>query len=393
MDGASSGQELATSAVQVADGESWIGDAENRFPDRRQIVDPTAISQFILKGWMPDQPFIDHKTNIVAFGSCFAANIGRYLANLGFDVATRRQGAAYVQQIEDGLVNVFAICQQFEWAWENRVPSVELWHGWKAEEYGYDEEVRLATKKLFDAADVFILTFGLSEIWYDEPTGEVFWRAVPIKRFDPSRHKFRVATFAETLDRMRRTHALIRKYRPQAKIVFTLSPVGLAATFRPVACVTANAVSKALLRTAIDQLYREVHESDPDFFYFPSYEVVTAGFNQPYGSDLRHPAVHVLNCNMKAFERYFCTTGLTDGDVEAVMADALKLDVLLKDASPGERRLLVEPEVAAWQTKKGAEVVARDVLGRRGLPQWKRAGLSRWFAAARRATQGWFGRA
>ena len=237
------------------------------------------------------------------------------------------------------------------------------------------------------------LTFGLSEIWYDEPTGEVFWRAVPIKRFDPSRHKFRVATFAETLDRMRRTHALIRKYRPQAKIVFTLSPVGLAATFRPVACVTANAVSKALLRTAIDQLYREVHESDPDFFYFPSYEVVTAGFNQPYGSDLRHPAVHVLNCNMKAFERYFCTTGLTDGDVEAVMADALKLDVLLKDASPGERRLLVEPEVAAWQTKKGAEVVARDVLGRRGLPQWKRTGLSRWFAAARRATQGWFGRA
>ena len=393
MDGASSGQELATSAVQVADGESWIGDAENRFPDRRQIVDPTAISQFILKGWMPDQPFIDHKTNIVAFGSCFAANIGRYLANLGFDVATRRQGAAYVQQIEDGLVNVFAICQQFEWAWENRVPSVELWHGWKAEEYGYDEEVRLATKKLFDAADVFILSFGLSEIWYDEPTGEVFWRAVPIKRFDPSRHKFRVATFAETLDRMRRTHALIRKYRPQAKIVFTLSPVGLAATFRPVACVTANAVSKALLRTAIDQLYREVHESDPDFFYFPSYEVVTAGFNQPYGSDLRHPAVHVLNCNMKAFERYFCTTGLTDGDVEAVMADALKLDVLLKDASPGERRLLVEPEVAAWQTKKGAEVVARDVLGRRGLPQWKRTGLSRWFAAARRATQGWFGRA
>jgi len=96
---------------------------------------------------------------------------------------------------------------------------------------------------------------------------------------------------------------------------------------------------------------------------------------------------------MKAFERYFCTTGLTDGDVEAVMADALKLDVLLKDASPGERRLLVEPEVAAWQTKKGAEVVARDVLGRRGLPQWKRTGLSRWFAAARRATQGWFGRA
>src|SRR6188474_2512593 len=247
MDGASS--ELATTpAVQGAAGEPSIGETEYCFPNRRQIADPTAISRFILKGWMPDQPFIDHKTNIVAFGSCFAANIGRYLANLGFDVVTQREGAAYVQQIQDGLVNVYAICQQFEWAWENRVPQVELWHGWKAEEYGYDEEVRLATKELFDAADVFILTFGLSEIWYDEPTGEVFWRAVPIERFDPSRHKFRVATFAETLDRMRKTYALIRKHRPAARIVFTLSPVGLAATFRPVSCITANATSKALLR-------------------------------------------------------------------------------------------------------------------------------------------------
>src|SRR3954468_9212697 len=179
MDGATSGRELATTpAVQVvAGGESRVGDTENYFPDRREIAEPTAISRFILKGWMPDRPFIDHKTNIVAFGSCFAANIGRYLAKLGFDVATQREGAAYVQQISDGLVNVFAICQQFEWAWENRVPKVELWHGWKAQEFGYDETVRLATKKLFDEADVFILTFGLSEIWHDEPTGEVFWRA------------------------------------------------------------------------------------------------------------------------------------------------------------------------------------------------------------------------
>jgi hypothetical protein len=340
----------------------YRGDIANYFPNRRDIGQPTAIPQFILKGWMPEQPFIDQKTNIVAFGSCFAANIGRYLANIGFDVATRREGTAYIQRISDGLVNVHAICQQFEWAWENRVPGVELWHGWKAEDYGYDEEVRLATKALFDAADVFILTFGLSEIWYDEPTGEVFWRAVPQDKFDPSRHKFRVATYEETIERMRRVYGLIRKYRPQAKIIFTLSPVGLAATFRPVACITANSVSKALLRSAIDQLYRDVHSADPDFYYFPSYEVVTAGFSQPFGSDLRHPAVPVLNCNMRAFERYFCTTGLTDEDLRVTIADALKTDSLLADAKPGERRALVESAVDAWKEKKGLRSVDKQLI-------------------------------
>lgn len=339
----------------------YRGTVANYFPTRRDIGRSTAISDFILKGWMPEQPFVDHKTNIVAFGSCFAANIGRYLMSMGFDVATQREGSAYVQRISDGLVNVHAICQQFEWALENRVPKVELWHGWKAEEYGYDEGVRLATKKLFDEADVFILTFGLSEIWYDEPTGEIFWRAVPQDKFDASRHKFRVATYEETIGQMRRIRELIRKHNPRAKIIFTLSPVGLAATFRPVSCITANSVSKALLRSAIDELYREVHDEDPDFYYFPSYEVVTAGFNHPFGSDLRHPAVHVLNCNMKAFERYFCTTGLTDEDLQTVIADALELDGLLEGASPKERRQLVTPEVDAWKVKKGAKDLEKEL--------------------------------
>ena len=337
----------------------YRGDAANYYPRRTNMRTPEAISEWILKGWMPEQPFIDRSANIVAFGSCFAANIGRYLSSIGYDVSTQREGSTYIQRISDGLVNVHAICQQFEWAWENRVPSVELWHGWKAEEFGYDEQVRLETRKLFDAADVFILTFGLSEIWYDEPTGEVFWRAVPADKFDASRHKFRVATIEETMERLRRIHALIRTHRPQAKIVFTLSPIPLTATFRPVSCMTASTASKALLRAAIDQLHREVHPNDPDFFYFPAYEVVMLGFREPFNEGLRHPAAHVLNCNMKAFERYFCTTGLTDADLQAVMADALELDELLVVANDEERDALL------LDRERGVEGQAFEDQGRR----------------------------
>ena len=344
------------------------GDTINRMPRRADMLKANAIQDHILFGWMAPEPFIDRSTNIVAFGSCFAANIGKYLSNIGFDVSTQREGSAYVQRISDGLVNVFAIQQQFEWAWENHVPKVELWHGWDAEKFGYDPEIQRATKELFDAADLFILTFGLSEIWYDEPTGEVFWRAVPEDKFDPARHKFRLATFDESVGCLRRIYALIRKHRPNAKIVITLSPIGLAATFRPISCITANAVSKAILRTAIDCFYREVHETDPGVYYFPSYEVVTYGFQQPYESDLRHVHSHVLRCNMKAFERYFCKTGMTDEELHHVIREALELDDLMLGADDAERAAIAisyQPTKMRQEKRQSDKATVRSINAER----------------------------
>ena len=49
----------------------------------------------------------------------------------------------------------------------------------------------------------------------------------------------------------------MRRHNPRAHIVFTLSPVPLNATFRGVSCVSANSVSKAILRVAVDELLRE----------------------------------------------------------------------------------------------------------------------------------------
>ena len=98
----------------------------------------------------------------------------------------------------EGLVNVHSIAQQFKWALNGWLPPSNLWHGYDAEEYDLSEVIRLKTREVFLNTEVFILTFGLSEIWYDEITGGVFWRAVPMKHYDAGRHKFRVCTFAET---------------------------------------------------------------------------------------------------------------------------------------------------------------------------------------------------
>ncbi|RJF94930.1 hypothetical protein D3874_01280 [Oleomonas cavernae] len=339
----------------------YRGENTNYGPTLDMLERPDAVAKYFLKGWMPAEPFIDQDTNIIAFGSCFASNISNYLNGIGYNVATKKDNVAYVSRLGDGIVNTHAIRQQFEWAWENHTPSVDLWHGYKAEEFGYDEQVRIRTKELFDSADLFIITLGLSEVWYDEPTGEVFWRAVPFDKFDPARHKFRVATHEESLTNLRAIYGLIRKHKPGTPVVFTLSPIPLAATFRDVSCITANAVSKAILRSALDQLYRENKPQDPKLFYFPSYEIVLNAFKNQFGSDGRHAHPHVLDLNMKAFERYFCKTGLTDEDIEKTFAEALALDRELggQDRSVALKRIRGEKMAKVRVGSKSVEEIAR----------------------------------
>ncbi|MCP9851219.1 GSCFA domain-containing protein [Cyanobium sp. Morenito 9A2] len=343
----------------------YRGENARFHPDRADMLNESSIPKYILDGWMPKERFVQADSNVVAFGSCFASNIGRYLAGMGFNVTTQKKGDAYVQKISDGMVNVHSIAQQFEWAWENRVPGVSLWHGWKAEDFGYDENVRLATKKLFDEAQLFILTFGLSEVWYDEPTGEVFWRAIPQDSYDPTRHKFRSLTFEETYERLNKIYALIRRFNPSAGILFTLSPIPLRATFRPISCITANSISKSIIRVAIDKLHEEKKDSDDNFFYFPAFEIATQAFKNSQTSDLRHPQQHVISYIMSAFERYFCNTEMDDEKLGKVYAEALKIDA---DQDPVLKRALRNklmqnsPRNAEKETLRAVRIRERDEL-------------------------------
>jgi hypothetical protein len=354
----------------------YRGEITNFYPTDASLDSPDIVAKYMAHGWMPPRPFVTKKTPIVAFGSCFASNISNYLHRRGFNVLTKRAGNAYVTKMGDGIVNTFAILQQFQWAWLNRVPQGSFWHGYSAEEFGYDDAVRAETKQLFDEAEMFIITLGLSEVWYDEPTGEVFWRAVPLDKFDELRHKFRVTTVEENKRNLQEIRRLIRQFRPDAHIVVTISPIPLAATFRPVTCISANAVSKAILRAAVDEFYRETQPTDSKLYYFPSYDMVMYGFDNQWRDDRRHVYPHVLDFNMKVFERYFCRNKLRQDQLEAVYASARQLDVTV--AREGHAA------VATRIGKPGpdAEPPKRSILWRR-IARRIAAPLRAWISARR----------
>jgi hypothetical protein len=292
---------------QIAHG-SWYRGPDCHFnPSVRNLAPADAVIRHVVGSWAPKEPMIGPDTRICAFGSCFASNISEWLASRNFSVLTKEDpsNSAYVVRFGEGLVNSCALLQQFEWAFENKTSEVALWHGPKATQYNYDEKIRLETLKLFESTDIFILTLGLSEVWCDDTTGGGFWRAIPVDKFDPTKHRFRVTTVEENRANLFRIYQLVRTHRPNAKIIFTMSPIPLVATFRPVPCITANSASKAILRAALDEFLRAVAHDDVAY-YWPSYEIVLDVFGNRWTADRRHVRDEILEFVMATFEHVWC---------------------------------------------------------------------------------------
>jgi hypothetical protein len=248
--------------------------------DLRQL-----IREYAIVGHAPSEPLLDEGDWVVTVGSCFAGELRGRL---------RRAGLASSRLwVPTGLNNTFAMLDFVSWCVTgeetgrgfryDRLESGEIGE-WKPEEERARYEARFAE------AGAFVFTLGLAEVWEDRVTGGVFWRGVPEEIFDTDRHVFRLTTVDENTENIRRIIDLVRRVNPRAPIVLTLSPVPLKATFRDISCMSADCVSKSVLRVAIDQVMTEDH---PHVYYWPSYELVRwVGAHLPwqaYGLDKPKP--------------------------------------------------------------------------------------------------------
>ena len=84
-------------------------------------------------------------------------------------------------------------------------------------------------------------------------------------------------------------------------------------------CITANSASKSILRSALDEFYRE----NPDdlnikLFYFPSYEIVNELFTNKFEEDCRHPDYSVVEFIMQTFESVYCESGMSLQEINKI---------------------------------------------------------------------------
>jgi len=119
------------------------------------------------------------------------------------------------------------------------------------------------------------LTLGLTEIWEDHLDGSVICLPsgpYPKEGGDMGRYRFRVSRYTENLDNLQRIHEIMARHNPGCKLLITVSPVHLWATFRrDMDVISASCNSKSTLRAATDEFVCR-HEN---VFYFPAFEMAT----------------------------------------------------------------------------------------------------------------------
>lgn len=240
-------------------------------------------------------------------GSCFAQHFARHLAarggNLlvpedrhplipadsehGFRTFSARYGNIYTvrhlrELIEQALGLRDAICEfakRKDGRWVDMVRPRAVPMGFSNPEHARADRLYHlhAVRQMLQGLDVFVFTLGLTEAW--ENVQQSFcYPVVPgaiAGEFSPETHRFANYSCSEVVADLGETTRLIGSVNPDARILLTVSPVGLAATAERRNVMVSTSASKGILRAAVDEVVRKFPVVD----YFPSYEIITG----PYG--------------------------------------------------------------------------------------------------------------
>jgi len=295
---------------------------------------------------------------IFATGSCFARNVEKSLRQIGAQVTSSPttlpvgRGAAAQSSLYNKYT-VHSILNELRWALSGAPVDHSQYLIPDAGGRYFDMNVTQARdvtgtldemtafRAAYNAsfaraaeADVVILTLGLAECWYDTATG-IYLNMAPSKpllKHHPGRFEFHVLDYNDIYDALCEIEALLGRGRTDPPhMLVTVSPVGLAATFREQDALVANCYSKSVQRAAVEA-FVTTHRAS----YFPSYEYITLSDNRfSWGDqDYRH---------------------VRQEAVDRIMADVLKL---YDGPSQGQRLLEARGHAIPLLDEGHAEAVA-----------------------------------
>ena len=291
-----------------------------------------AQSRFSLKR----RPLLESGDRIFTIGSCFAAEIRAALNEAGFQVGpdysqvsldTQKQHIEF--EFDDrpqmNYYNTFSIRQEFErccgvWTcdkndfWKNRDRiwtdnGVVFQDPYRREIYAKSpEDLFNITTQLdkiitdaFQSAKLFVVTLGLVEVWRKKNNGLVACKHPGYGKGGrgggASETEFHYSTYLENLENLRTIAGLVAKNRPDAHVVFTVSPIPLARTFTDNDVFVATTEGKAILRAAVGEVEREME----NVTYFPAYEIVHSIGNAFESDDGRHVRRDVVKLILDIF--------------------------------------------------------------------------------------------
>ena len=291
---------------------------------------------------------IQQSERVSTAGSCFAQHISRRLSSIGFNYYVPESGEDLVQEERTrqgygmfsarygNIYTVRQLLQLFEEAFGLRPKSEQPWardDGRLVDPFrpvispaGFDttEEIVNAraghlehVRRVFLDSDVFIFTLGLTESWINRISGDVFPLAPGVSggSYDPEIYEFVNFSVMDVTSDLTSFLTQLKSVNPGVRVLLTVSPVPLIATFENRHVLVSTTYSKSVLRVATETVLRKFDWVD----YFPSYEIITGNFNSGryYESDLREINGMGVSHAMRCFVRNYVATE-TDGDEQHV---------------------------------------------------------------------------
>ena len=331
---------------------------------------------------------------IASAGSCFAQNIARYLTDRNFNYNICEPAPIFFDrdqafdwgygQFSCRFGNIYTILQLeqlLERALGRRhVAAVDqFWQNadgkWfdllrpRINRYGFDsrEVAELDTRQhlaavleMFRTSSVFIFTYGLIEYWYDDRDGTVFPTApgCGYGTFDSSRHKAGLMGVGDVVRSTQSVMKMIREINPEIKVIVTVSPVPLLATHRNMNIVQASVHSKSTLRVAVEECLPLLEQ----FYYFPSYEIVTQYCSEPiWDKTGRNPSQPSLDVVFNNFEYAFVSKSVSlVPEMQSSELSAIQTDAEPAQAAAPTLVAAAPASVAEPVTRSAAEIVCDE---------------------------------
>ena len=135
------------------------------------------------------------------------------------------------------------------------------------------------------ASHTVVITLGLTETWFDTRY-QCYVNKAPSRMTvnrEPERFQFHRMDVEDVMARVSNALALISNHS-QKKIVLTVSPIPIEATFSQSNAIVANSYSKAVLRVVAEKMSNDFSNVD----YFPSFEMAISGGTRFYMDDNVH---------------------------------------------------------------------------------------------------------
>jgi hypothetical protein len=242
-------------------------------------------------------------------GSCFARNVENSLRGAGINVLSsvdKLPGDFYEigGEARSGYQNVYTPGSIYEMiklstaqnAYNAIIGSGDkyidlLTSGLKPMDLDTVKSIRdslVSTYKKLPEADALIITLGYNEAWFHKPSNSYTNRTpshISLRK-TLSDFQFERLDFQSSFEMIKESIEIVHSLSPNCKVILTVSPVPLSATFTTTDIVTANQLSKSTLRvvaSAISDMFEFVD-------YFPSYEII---MNSERSKTFMEDGIHV----------------------------------------------------------------------------------------------------